>query len=77
MICWTLVAKITKLRDGPPDLLFPVYHHQVIDLIESKIWNLCLLSLKKLTENVCSMLFESKGVEFIICSSYFTGFRND
>ena len=56
----------TKLRDSSPDFTFSIYYHQAIDLIESKIYKpLAPKSRKKPPHNVCSMFFESKGVEFI------------
>ena len=57
----------TKLCDSPPDFIFSIYYHQAIDLIESKIYRtLTPKSKNKLPQNdVCSIFFENKGVEFI------------
>ena len=56
----------TKLCDSPPDFIFSIYYHQVIDLIESKIYKPLAPKLKKKPpENVCNIFFENKGVEFI------------
>ena len=56
----------TKLCDSPPDFIFPIYDHQAIDVIESKIYKaLTPKSKKKPPKKVCSIFFENKGVEFI------------
>ena len=56
----------TKLCDSLPDLIFSIYYHQAIDLIESKLDKpLTSKSKKKPPKNVCSTFFENKGVEFI------------
>ena len=56
----------TKLCESPPDFIFSIYYHQTIDLTESKIYNtLAPKSKKKPPQNVCSIFFENKGVEFI------------
>ena len=55
----------TKLCESPPNFIFSIYYHQVIDLIESKIYKpLIPKSRKKLPKSVCSIFFENKGVEF-------------
>ena len=55
-----------KLRDSTPDFIFSIYYHQAIDLIESKIYKLLYpKSKKKPLQNVCSLFFKNKGVEFI------------
>ena len=70
--CWFPVWKIThgllstRLCDSPPDFIFTIYFYQTIDLIESKIYKpLVPKSKKKPPENVCSIVFENKGIEFI------------
>ena len=56
----------TKLCYNPPDFIFSMYYHQAIDLIESKIYKpLTPKSKKKPPQNVCSIYFENKGLEFI------------
>ena len=56
----------TKLCDSPPDFIFSTYYHQAIDHIESKICKpLAPKSKEKPPQNVCSIFFENKGVEFI------------
>ena len=56
----------TKLCDSPSDFIFSIYYHQAIDLIGSKINKpLTPKSKKKPLQNVCSIFFEDKGVEFI------------
>ena len=56
----------TKLRDNPSDFIFYIYYYEAIDLIESKIYKpLPPKPKKKAPQNVYSMLFENKGVEFI------------
>ena len=56
----------TKLCDSPPDFEFSIYYYQDIDLIESKIYKtLSLKPKRKPPQNVCRILFENKGVEFI------------
>ena len=56
----------TNLCDSPPDFIFSIYYHQAIDLIESKIYKpLTPKSKKKPPQNVCSIFFENKGVQFI------------
>ena len=56
----------TKLCDSPPDFVFSIYCHQAIDPIESKIYKpLAPKSKKKPPQNVYSIFFENKGVEFI------------
>ena len=56
----------TKLCDTPSALIFSIYYHQHIDLIESKIYKpLTPKSKKKPPKNVCSIFFENKDVEFI------------
>ena len=55
----------TKLCESPPNFIFSIYYHQVIDLIESKIYKpLIPKSRKKPPKSVCSIFFENKGVEF-------------
>ena len=57
---------ITKLCESPSDFIFSIYFHQAIDLIESKIYRaLAPKSKKKPPQNVYSIYFENKGVEFI------------
>ena len=57
----------TKLCDSSTDFIFSIYYHQAIDLIESKIYkSLAPKSKKKPPQNVCSIFFENRGVEFII-----------
>ena len=57
---------ITKLCHSPPDFIFYIYYHRAIDLIESKIYKtLAPKSKKEPPQNVCSIFFENKGVEFI------------
>ena len=56
----------TKLCDSPSDFIFSKYYHQTIDFIESKIYKpLYPKSKKKPHQNVCSIFFKNKGVEFI------------
>ena len=56
----------TKLCEVPPDFIFFIYYHWAIDVIESKICKLLPPQMKKKPpQNVCSILFEKKGVEFI------------
>ena len=56
----------TRLCDSSPDFIFTIYFYQTIDLIESKIYKpLVPKSKKKPPENVCSIVFENKGIEFI------------
>ena len=56
----------TKLCDSPPDFIFSIYYHQATDLIEPKIYKpLTPKSNRKPPQNVCSIFFEDKGVEFI------------
>ena len=56
----------TKLCDSPSDVIFSIYYHQAIDLIESKIYKPSTpKSKKKPPKNVCSIFFENKGVEVI------------
>ena len=56
----------TKLCDSPPGFIFSINYHQPIDLIESKIYKpWAPKSKKKPPQNVCSIFFENKGVEFI------------
>ena len=56
----------TKLYDKPPGAIFSIYHHQAIDLTESKIYKpLPTKSKKKQPQNVSSIFFENKGVKFI------------
>ena len=55
----------TKLCDSP-DFIFFIYHHQAIDLIESKIYKpLTPRSKKKPPKKVCRIFFENNDVEFI------------
>ena len=55
----------TKLCGSPSDFIFSIYYHQLIDLIESKIYEpLAPKSKKQSPQNVCSIFFENKGVEF-------------
>ena len=63
----------TKLCDNPPDFMLSIYYHQARDLIESKIYKpLPPKPKKKSPQNVCSIFFENKGVEFInIYNLYF------
>ena len=54
-------------------IIFPIYYHKAIDLIESKIYKtLTPKSKKKIPQNMCSRLFENKGVEFVILGFHFT-----
>ena len=56
----------TKLYNSPPDFIFSIYIHQVIDVIESKICKFFPSEPKKKSpENVWSILFENKGVEYL------------
>ena len=56
----------TKLCDSLPDFIFSLYYHQAIDLIESKTYKpLPPKPKKKPSQNVCSIFFENKSVEFI------------
>ena len=51
---------------SPPDFIFSIYYHQALDLIGSEINKpLTPKSKKKPLQNVCSIFFEDKGVEFI------------
>ena len=55
-----------KLCDSLPDFIFSMYYHQAIDLIESNVCELLPPKLKtKSPQNMCSIFFENKGVEFI------------
>ena len=56
----------TKLCDSSPSFIFSIYYHQVIDLIESKIYKpLVPNSKKKPPQNLYIIFFENKGVKFI------------
>ena len=56
----------TILCDSPPDFIFSIKYDETIDLIESKIYKpLAPKSKKKPPQNMCSIFFENKGVEFI------------
>ena len=56
----------TKLCYSPPDFIFSMYYHQAINLIESKIYKpLAPKSKKKPPQNVRSIYFQNKGLEFI------------
>ena len=51
---------------APPDFIFSIYYHKAINLTESKIYKpLTPKSKKKPPQNVGSIFFENKGVEFI------------
>ena len=53
----------TKLCDSPPDLIFSIYYHQAIDLIQSEIYKpLTTKSKKKPPKNVFGIFFGNKGV---------------
>ena len=55
----------TKSCYSPTDFIFSLYYHQFIDLIESKIYKPLPAKVKKKPpQNICSILFENKGVEF-------------
>lgn len=55
----------TKLYESLPDFIFSIYCSQTIDLIESKIFkSLPPKPEKKPPENVCSIFFETKNLEF-------------
>ena len=61
----------TKLCDHLPEFIFSIYYHHS-HLTESKIYKpLPPKPEKKPPQNVCSIFFENKGVEFINYSSYF------
>ena len=62
----TFTWRSRYIFDSPSNLIFSIYYHQAIDLTESKIYRpLTPKSKKKSPKNVCSILFENKGVEFL------------
>ena len=55
-----------KLSNESSDFLFSQYFHQGVDIIESKLYKPLPPKLKKEPpENICSIIFDNKGVELI------------
>ena len=55
-----------KIVAQTPYIMFSIYYHQAIDLIESKTYKpFASNSKKKPSQNVCSILFKNNDVEFI------------